>query len=97
MASNRFPSWEEALVSEENSNFVAQIAIYDDRGNEFMTPVRIIITLKQLELGFNQTQAKNHYHKISLPKHKGKLNSRAGKAYKTTPKRSLCEVDQQHR
>ena len=36
-----------------------------------MTHARIISTLQQLELGFNQNQSKNHDQKTFIPNHKG--------------------------
>ena len=84
------------LVSKENSKFSVQLYIHADHENQGMTPAHITITLKQLELGLNQTQSKNYQQQKFLPQHKGGVNPRAVKDHNTTYKLILCTVAQKN-
>ena len=85
-----------SLVLEEESNFVSQLAIHDDHGNEVMYPAHIISKLKKPEPELNETQSKNNDQKTFLPKQKSKLNPRALNNQKKTSKNILCTVYQKY-
>ena len=83
------------LVSEEIPTFPTQLAICANHGNKGINPDHTISTQKQIELGFNHTQAKYHHQQNFISTHKGKLKLIRVKAHKATSKRSLCGVSQQ--
>lgn len=85
------------ILSEENSEFLCQVAIRADRANEGLTPADIITKIQRMQPELSERQAANHYSRSFLKKHKGRLKSKPVKAQKTTSRRSQCTVAQQFR
>lgn len=86
-----------SILSEENSQFLCQVAIRADRANDGLTPADMIAKIQRVQPELTEKQAANHYSRSFLKKHKGKLKSKPVKAQKTTSRRSQCTVAQQFR
>ena len=84
-----------SLLSEQNSDLLAQVAIWYDRANEGLTPNNIRNNMLRLQPELSFEQPKTHYHKTFLGKHVGRLKQKPVKAQKTSSKRSQCTVAQQ--
>ena len=85
-----------SLLSDLQSELLAQVAVSADRANVGLTPAELQANLQKLNPNISMDQAKNHYRTF-MKNHSDVLKPRAVKAQKTTSRRSQCTVAQQYR
>jgi hypothetical protein len=86
-----------SILTEENSEFLCQVAIRADRANKGLTPAEVQANMRRLVPGMTELQSRNAYYHKFLKDHRGRIKQKAVKAQGTSTRRSCCTVAQQFR